>query len=76
MHLAAALGTPTLGLFGPGFPAIYGPWGKNCAFVTTPESRETLLAMAPTLVTPQSTLMRTLSVDRVEAAAIDLLART
>lgn len=26
MHIAAAVGAPTLGLFGPGFPEIYGPW--------------------------------------------------
>ena len=31
MHLAAAAGTPTLGLFGTGNPAIYRPWGRRAA---------------------------------------------
>ena len=69
MHLAAALGVPTLGLFGPGFPTIYGPWGNHCAAVTTPENREQLLARAPKTVTPHDTLMDSLTVDQVEAAA-------
>jgi lipopolysaccharide export system permease protein len=76
MHLSAALGTPTLGLFGPGFPLVYGPWGERCAYVTTPESREQLLANAPSVVTPETTLMSTLTVERVSAAAKELLART
>lgn len=29
MHLAAACGTPTLGLFGPSPVKIYGPWGQK-----------------------------------------------
>ena len=27
MHIAAAVGTPVIGLFGPSDPAIWGPWG-------------------------------------------------
>jgi ADP-heptose:LPS heptosyltransferase len=27
MHLSAAVGTPTIGLFGPSNEKIYGPWG-------------------------------------------------
>jgi len=75
MHLSAALGVPTLGLFGPGFPEIYGPWGKKCASVTTPESREELLASVDKN-NPPETLMHTLSVERVLEAAKALLART
>ncbi len=37
MHCAAAVGTPTLGLFGPGYPDIYGPWGEYTAVACTPE---------------------------------------
>ena len=29
MHMAAAAGTPTLGLFGPTDEAVYGPWGDH-----------------------------------------------
>jgi heptosyltransferase-3 len=34
MHLAASSGAPTLGLFGPTDPAIYGPVGRRVAAVT------------------------------------------
>ncbi len=38
MHCSAAVGTPTLGLFGPGYPDIYGPWGEHTAIARTPET--------------------------------------
>jgi len=76
MHMAAALDVPTLGLFGPGFPEIYRPWGERCAYITTPESRAELLARAPAIVTPTSTLMGSLSIERVIDAAKTLLVRT
>jgi lipopolysaccharide export system permease protein len=76
MHLSAALGTPTLGLFGPGFPHIYGPWGDKCAFVTTPETRDELMAELSAQNPPPKTLMQTLSVARALEAAKKLLAKT
>jgi ADP-heptose:LPS heptosyltransferase len=33
MHLAAAAGAPVLGLFGPGEPHVFGPWGDRCALI-------------------------------------------
>ncbi len=72
MHLSAATGVPTLGLFGPGFPDIYGPWGPSCAFVRTPESRDALLA---TLTPETKTLMGSLTVEAVFDAACRLLTR-
>ncbi len=30
MHIAAAMGVPTIGLFGPNLPERYGPYGKQC----------------------------------------------
>lgn len=33
MHLAAASGTPTLGLFGPSLDELYAPWGQFCDVV-------------------------------------------
>lgn len=33
MHLAAAAGTPTLGLFGPSDERLYGPWGGDARSV-------------------------------------------
>jgi len=35
-HLAAAAGTPTLTLFGPGDPARYRPWGSGSAWIEAP----------------------------------------
>ena len=73
MHLSAALGTPTLGMFGPGYPEIYRPWGKHCAYICTPESREELLAKLPNISAREPNLMKSLSVERVVEAAEILL---
>ncbi|MDD5586238.1 MAG: glycosyltransferase family 9 protein [Alphaproteobacteria bacterium] len=73
MHIAAAVGTPTLGLFGPGYEKIYGPWGKHSAFVRTPESAEKLLARLPHPGAHHPNLMESLSVDVVYEAAKKLL---
>ena len=35
MHLAAASGVPTLGLFGPTQEALYAPWGEHTSVVRT-----------------------------------------
>jgi len=69
MHMAAAMGTPTLGLFGPGYEEIYGPWGAHCAFIRTLESREELLARLPHPGAHEPNLMQGLSVETVYAAA-------
>ena len=45
MHLAAAAGAPTLGLFGPSRPEHYAPWGEVTSFVRTPTPYETLAAL-------------------------------
>lgn len=42
MHLAAAVGIPTLGLFGPSDDRLYRPTGTRCDFIRTPESFEHL----------------------------------
>ena len=36
MHLAAASGAPTVGLFGPSPVEAYAPWGRHTAVVTSP----------------------------------------
>lgn len=73
MHMAAAVGTRTLGLFGPGQEDIYGPYGALCAVVRTPESREELLAKLPHPGAHAPNLMDTLGVEKVEEAARRLL---
>jgi ADP-heptose:LPS heptosyltransferase len=44
MHLAAATGIRTVGLFGPTRDDLYGPWGPNGIVVRPPESVTALLA--------------------------------
>lgn len=57
MHLAAASDVPTLGLFGPSRPERYRPWGRQAAFVRTPETPEILLARLPTTESLMGTLL-------------------
>jgi ADP-heptose:LPS heptosyltransferase len=76
MHLAAAAGAPTLGLFGPSPDERYAPWGPNAAVVRTAESFEALMARVGRGETAPGAMMASLTVDAVEAAAQALLART
>ena len=75
MHLAAAAGVPTLGLFGPSQDRRYAPWGPHCAVVRTVESCEELDRRRAPAGRPQETLMDGLSVEAAFRAAADLLAR-
>lgn len=72
MHLAAAVYTPTLGLFGPSRDDLYGPWGDHCAVVRTAASYAVLSKLPEFHPRRHDSLMDSLSVDSVEAAAIDL----
>jgi len=76
MHLAAAAGIPTLGLFGPSHTTRYRPWGPKAAFLRTPESYDELVRrlVAPGQV--EGTLMDGLAVEPVLEAVEDLLRRT
>ncbi len=76
MHLAAAAGIPTLGLFGPSHTRRYGPWGPHAAFLRTPESYDELVRRAVPPGQAQVTLMGGLPVEAVFEAAETLLART
>ncbi|WP_374516275.1 glycosyltransferase family 9 protein [Brevundimonas sp.] len=60
MHVAAALGRPTLGLFGPTEWWLYGPWGPRTRTVASNETRG---EFAP---------IEDLTVERVFSAVIDL----
>lgn len=71
-HIAAAMGTPTLALFGPGSVVRYGPWGERTAVVTTPEPPEVLMGQPGFDHRTTDTLMDSLSVEAVVAAATDL----
>ncbi len=39
MHLASYLDIPTVALFGPTDPDLYGPWGKNSRWLRSPSGR-------------------------------------
>jgi heptosyltransferase III len=67
MHMAAAAGTPTLGLFGPSPVERYAPWGRLAAYVRSAESPATMFAPGFDHRTT-GTLMDGLSVDVAEAA--------
>ncbi len=73
MHIAAAMDTPTLGLFGPGHEAIYGPWGTKTAVVRTPESSAELLARLPYAGAFAPLLMDSLTVEAVYNASQALI---
>ena len=60
MHVAAAAGRPTLGLFGPTEWWLYGPWGPRTRMAASNETRG---AFAP---------IEALTVDRVFEAVIGL----
>ena len=74
MHLAAAAGAPTLGLFGPSPIEQYAPWGAAAATATTAVPFRALFAPG---FDPRTTdtLMDSLSVDVVEAAVQHLWAQ-
>lgn len=75
MHLAAASGVPTLGLFGPTRDENYAPWGARCAVVRTDLSYEELRADPNYRPRPDADLMKGLAVEKVIQAAADLLAK-
>jgi len=74
MHLAAAVGTPTLGLFGPSLEEHYAPWGPLCAVARAEKSFDEIF---PENFDHRETgsLMDSLTVDVVEDAAKDLWRR-
>jgi heptosyltransferase-3 len=75
MHIAAASGVPTLGLFGPSLPERYAPWGLNTAWVRTRKSLSELVETPNYDYDATGTLMDSLSVEDVLLAAHDLWQR-
>lgn len=72
MHIAAAAGVPTVGLFGPGYPAIYGPWGPRGRVVTSSVPQADLLARVAADPDDRG-LMDGIGEERVVETAIELL---
>lgn len=72
MHMAAAVGTPTVGLFGPSPARRYGPWGDHCLSVESSPSYKELVCMPDFDHRSPENLMGGLSIDAVEQAVKDL----
>lgn len=72
MHMAAALGVPTLGLFGPSNPALFRPWGPHTAIATTRETWEQLVGAPGFDHRTTGSLMTSLSVEHALEAAVEL----
>ena len=75
MHIAAAAGVPTVGLFGPSDDRLYGPWGVKARVVRGPRTLDQIIAVDPSFQQAVCHMMD-LPVDTVVAAAKDLLAET
>jgi heptosyltransferase III len=75
MHIAAAMGVPTLGLFGPSLPEHYAPWGSHTAVVQTTKSYAEIVGAPGYDHRTTDTQMDSLDIDAVEAAARRLWAR-
>ena len=75
MHLSAAAGCPTIGLFGPSDERLYAPWGDHTRVVRGPRSYEQIRAVDPGF---QQALchMMDLPVETVVSAARELLRAT
>lgn len=72
MHMAAAAGAPTLGLFGPSDETIYAPWGPRARALRGTRGFDEIAALDPTF-SQAITHMMDLSADSVSGAAQALL---
>jgi len=75
MHLAAAAGTPTLGLFGPSDERLYAPWGPDARMVRGSRDFEQIRAVDPGFSQALCHMMD-LGVETVTRAALALIAET
>lgn len=75
MHLAAAAGTPTLGLFGPSDDRLYAPWGLHARALRGPRTFDQIRSGDPALGQAICHMMD-LSPDHVIEAADNLCKET
>jgi heptosyltransferase III len=69
MHMAAAVGTPTIGLFGPSRAELYAPWGEHTAVVQTQTSFDDFISAPGYNRFTTGSLMGEITVNAVLAAA-------
>lgn len=65
MHMAAAVGIKTLGLFGPSYPHLYRPWGAHSDFVQSKKTFDQLIDYKDYSPKTAPCLMEELSVESV-----------
>ena len=75
MHIAAAIGIPTVGIFGPSDDRVYGPRGPLATLVRADRGAKELLAGSKDGRLELDTLMDDISVDAVYQAVCDVMAR-
>ena len=74
MHLAAAAGTPTIGLFGPSDEDVARPWGEHARVVRGSRPFSSYVAIDPGLNQAINHMMD-LRTEPVLAAAVEMLAK-
>lgn len=73
MHMAAAVGTPTVGLFGPSRPELYAPWGGHSRVVRTGTTIDEFIRAPGYNRVTTGSLMGEITTEAVLAAAGNLL---
>jgi ADP-heptose:LPS heptosyltransferase len=68
MHMSAAIGTRTIGLFGPTPPTHYRPWGEKSSYVSSDRSQGELAAIEKRIGRDSECLMEELKVNAVVEA--------
>ena len=71
MHMAAAVGTPVIGLFGPSDPKAWGPRGKRVTAIY--KGLDCRACFHPTCTRGELNCMKQISVDEVYGAALRVL---
>ena len=73
MHLAAASGINTIGLFGPSNEEHYAPWGKKAYFLRTTKTYDELVLTKSYNRHGKGNLMKSLSVNKVYKKCIEII---
>ncbi|MEO0393930.1 MAG: glycosyltransferase family 9 protein [Pseudomonadota bacterium] len=76
MHIAAAVGVPTVGLFGPSDDRIYAPYGPRTTWVRSPISKAELIRAVDAGERPLPSLMDEIDSGDVEVACHHILNAT
>ena len=71
MHIAAAVGCPVLGLFGPTNPMVWGPRGTKTKVIY--KGLDCRACFHPGCIRGEDNCMKQITVDEVYAAALELL---